>query len=283
MRPGLVVITGGASGLGLATARRLAGRFRVLVASRRATERLTPADVSLGIMATDNDLGEESGVGELCERVTREVARGPLHALVHAAGAARPSLAEQVTSSSLELHFRLHVSAPWELTRRLLGHLSGSGSRVIFVGSSVVWLPFPLGGAYNASKTALHALLRTLRAELAGELAISEVLLGMHQTDLWTAALDQAADLMRTGNGRLSGIGTASSRMSRLLARSPNADRGAELIVRAVCEARPKPVYRSGLDLSLARAASALLPEVILDRLCLRAMGLSRVGPATGR
>ncbi|MEU5906501.1 SDR family oxidoreductase [Micromonospora sp. NPDC047527] len=185
----VAIVTGASSGIGAATARRLAADgFHVLAAARR-TDRL--ADLvseitSAGGQATavTCDVTSDESVAGLAEAAAR--APGPVTLLVNNAGGARGL--DPVESGSIDdwqWMYDVNVLGTLRVTQALLPALEASGSGTIVVVSSTAGLTvYEGGGGYTAAKHAQTAIAGTLRLELCGRpLRVIEIDPGMVKTD----------------------------------------------------------------------------------------------------
>lgn len=185
----VAIVTGASSGIGAATARRLAAEgFHVLAAARRA-ERL--ADLVAEITAAGGqatavtcDITSDESVAGLAEAAAQ--APGPVTLLVNNAGGARGL--DPVESGSVadwQWMYDVNVLGTLRVTQALLPALDASGSGTIVVVSSTAGLtPYEGGGGYTAAKHAQTAIAGTLRLELCGRpLRVIEIDPGMVKTD----------------------------------------------------------------------------------------------------
>ncbi|WP_371409702.1 SDR family oxidoreductase [Micromonospora zamorensis] len=185
----VAIVTGASSGIGAATARRLAAEgFHVLAAARRA-ERL--ADLVAEITAAGGqatavtcDITSDESVATLAEAAAQ--APGPVTLLVNNAGGARGL--DPVESGSVadwQWMYDINVLGTLRVTQALLPALEASGSGTIVVVSSTAGLTvYEGGGGYTAAKHAQTAIAGTLRLELCGRpLRVIEIDPGMVKTD----------------------------------------------------------------------------------------------------
>lgn len=186
MQTPIAVVTGASSGIGAATARRLAAEgFHVIAAARRADrlDGLVGEISALGQAATaiQCDVTSDSSVAELAARVGGEVSL-----LVNNAGGAHG--ADPIASgepADWQWMFDVNVLGTLRVTRALLPALEASGAgTIINVVSTAGHVVYEGGGGYTAAKHAQHALTGTLRLELSGRpVRVIEIEPGMVRTD----------------------------------------------------------------------------------------------------
>ncbi|MGC4769367.1 SDR family NAD(P)-dependent oxidoreductase [Micromonospora sp. DT44] len=185
----VAIVTGASSGIGAATARRLAAEgFHVLAAARRV-DRLAELVAEIGAAggqatAVACDVTSDESVAGLAEAAAR--APGPVTLLVNNAGGARGL--DPVESGSLDdwqWMYDVNVLGTLRVTQALLPALEASGSGTIVVVSSTAGLTvYEGGGGYTAAKHAQTAIAGTLRLELCGRpLRVIEIDPGMVQTE----------------------------------------------------------------------------------------------------
>jgi NADP-dependent 3-hydroxy acid dehydrogenase YdfG len=184
----IAVVTGASSGIGAATARRLAAEgFHVLAAARRA-ERLTALTEEIAAAggrasAVPCDVTSDGSVAELAAAAA---ALGPVHLLVNNAGGAVGL--DPVSSASVadwQWMYDVNVLGTLRVTQALLPALDASGAGTVVVLSSTAGLiVYEGGGGYAAAKHAQTALAETLRLELCGRpIRVIEIDPGMVRTD----------------------------------------------------------------------------------------------------
>jgi short-subunit dehydrogenase len=170
----IALITGASSGIGEATARRLArepGARLVLVARRQ--ERLEALAGELGdVTVIALDLTEQGAPQAVADVVARE--HGELHLLVNNAGAAWRGRFAETGWANVERHMKLNFEAPVRLTEALLPLLRATAGKqagasppisIVNVGSTASRVSRPDSGAYSASKFALAGWSDALHAE----------------------------------------------------------------------------------------------------------------------
>lgn len=118
-----------------------------------------------------------------------------LWGLVNNAGVAHFGPLEEMTVEEFRWNFDINVTAPFALTNRLLPLLRRARGRIVNVSSINAFIPFPICGAYNATKAALDHMSDTLRLELEPwGIGVSVVQPGVTASDIrregiaaWTA------------------------------------------------------------------------------------------------
>jgi short-subunit dehydrogenase len=164
-------VTGASSGIGEATARRLAREpgCRLILLARRE-ERLRALAQELGgatVLAID--LTEEDAPERVRTAVERE--HGALHMLVNNAGASWRGTFGETGWRNVERHMKLNFEAPVRLTEALLPLLrrtAGTAGRrvsIVNVASTAARVSRPSAGSYSASKSALVGWSDALAAE----------------------------------------------------------------------------------------------------------------------
>ena len=180
----IALITGGSSGIGAATARRLAAEgFHVIIAARR-TDRLEALAKEIGATAVTADVTDPADVATLVSTV--DSLGGELTLLVNNAGGARGS--EDIAAAKIadwQWMYEVNVLGTVRVTQALLPALERSGAGTVVVLSSTAGLiVYEGGGGYAAAKHAQTAVAETLRLELNGRpVRVVEVDPGMVRTE----------------------------------------------------------------------------------------------------
>lgn len=175
------VVTGASSGIGAATARRLASEgYRVYLAARRS-DRIEALAAEIGGVAITADVTDEASVAALAASV------GPhVDVLVNNAGGAYGlnSVASADTDEWRRM-YEVNVLGVMQVTRALLPALIASGAgAIITVGSTAGLVAYEGGAGYNAAKFGARALMEALRLELFDQpVRVMEIDPGMVQTE----------------------------------------------------------------------------------------------------
>jgi NAD(P)-dependent dehydrogenase (short-subunit alcohol dehydrogenase family) len=187
---GLVaVVTGGASGIGAAIARRLmADGARVAVLDLDVTD---PPEGSLAVQA---DVTDDASVRAAVERVLQEWDR--LDVLVNNAGVGSQGTVADNPDDEWHRVLDVNLLGMVRATRAALPALRRSPSAAIVnTGSIAATAGIPQRAAYSASKGAVHALTRAMAADHIGEgIRVTAVAPGTADTPWVGRLLDRADD-----------------------------------------------------------------------------------------
>jgi NAD(P)-dependent dehydrogenase (short-subunit alcohol dehydrogenase family) len=161
------LVTGGTSGIGLATAGRfVAEGARVFITGRRQAE-LDAAVSSLGANVT-GIRGDVSNLDELDQLFATMSARGQkLDILFVNAGGGEFSTLEALTPAGFDQTFGTNVRGTVFTVQKALPALN-DGASIVITGSTAAGKGSPAFGVYAATKAALRSFTRTWAAELTG-------------------------------------------------------------------------------------------------------------------
>jgi NADP-dependent 3-hydroxy acid dehydrogenase YdfG len=195
---GVAVVTGASSGIGEATARRLAaGGWTVYATARRlqAIEHLKDA----GCRTLALDVTDEASMRAAVDQVER--AESAVGVLVNNAGYSQGGAIEQVPLDAARRQFETNVFGPIALTQMVLGGMRAQRwGKVVNIGSMGGRLTFPGGGLYHATKYSLEAISDALRFEVKG-FGIDVVLIepGLITTEFGATAVAKAGEIAGDG------------------------------------------------------------------------------------
>jgi NADP-dependent 3-hydroxy acid dehydrogenase YdfG len=194
MSRGTAVVTGASSGIGAATARRLAAEgFEVVAAARRRDRLDALAAATPGIRPVTLDVTSPSSIAALASSLD-DVA-----VLVNnAGGAIGVEPIERADPADWQAMYDTNVLGVLRVTQALLPALErGAGGHVVVTGSIAGHLVYEGGGGYTAAKHGATALVETLRLELNGRpIRVTEIAPGMVHTEEFSLVRlrgDQAA------------------------------------------------------------------------------------------
>lgn len=160
-----VVITGGTSGIGLATAKLLVDEGARVLITGRTQATLESARKQLGdnAIAVQSDAASLTDIDSLADRVKVEF--GALDALFVNVGVTRFTPFESVSEEVFDEQLTVNAKGPYFVVQKLAPLLS-AGSGVVFTTSVANVLGIPMISAYAASKAALRSMTRSLAREL---------------------------------------------------------------------------------------------------------------------
>jgi len=221
-----ILVTGGASGIGLALASRfLAAGSKVIVCGRRSTALRDAAEAHPGLVTHACDLSRADERESLAKWIVD--AFPDLNVLVNNAGIQRRlRLTDPESWETTHHEIAINLDAPLHLGMLLLPHLrSKPSAAIVNVTSGLAYVPFVAAPVYSATKAALHSYTLSLRHQLDDtSVQVIEILPPAVQTDLGGAGLhtmgeplDAFADAVieRIAGGELE-IGYGSAEQRRL-------------------------------------------------------------------
>jgi NAD(P)-dependent dehydrogenase (short-subunit alcohol dehydrogenase family) len=183
-----VLITGCSSGIGRASAVRLARKGWTVYASARRPESI--ADLAdAGCRTLTLDVTDEDSMRAAVAEVERE--QGSVGVLINNAGYSQSGPVEQIEMEAVRRQFETNVFGVVALTQLVLPNMREQRwGKIVNIGSMGGRLTFPGGGYYHATKHALEAISDALRFEVRG-FGIDTILIepGLIVTDFGTAAV----------------------------------------------------------------------------------------------
>ncbi|NUS43998.1 MAG: glucose 1-dehydrogenase [Mycobacteriaceae bacterium] len=164
----VVVVTGGSSGIGLATARRFAREGASVAITGRDEHRLAHAATEIGdnVLAVAGDVADVADIDRLFAAVAK--ALGRIDVLFVNAGLKRLHALHDASVEHFNEVFDVNVKGAFFTVQKAIPHLN-DGASVVLCGLAPVdpaWRR-PGTGIYTASKAAMKAFTRTAAAELA--------------------------------------------------------------------------------------------------------------------
>lgn len=182
----VVLLTGGSTGIGAATARLLAERGAKLVITGRHENALrVAAEQHPNISSVTADIARPA---DAARSVQETVARhGRIDVLINNAAILELSALSDVSAEHARRTFDINVLGLIETTRLALPHLRASRGNIVNVATVVADQPFANMSVYCASKAAVLALTRSWAQELGGEgLRVNAVSPGPIETPMFS-------------------------------------------------------------------------------------------------
>jgi NAD(P)-dependent dehydrogenase (short-subunit alcohol dehydrogenase family) len=269
-----VLITGCSTGIGRATALRLArGSWKVYATARRPETLAELADAGCQTLALD--VTDEQSMQSAVAHV--EAAEGAVGVLINNAGYSQGGAIETVPLDSVRRQFETNVFGLVRLTQLVLPKMREQRwGKIVNVGSMGGKLSFPGAGHYHATKHALEAISDAMRFELRG-FGIDVILLepGLITTEFGDTATASIAATEIAGDDPYATFNTTVGAVTkgayegpmRLLGGGP--DRVAKTIERALKRRNPP----ARITITPSAKFTLALRRVLPDRVWEAAMG----------
>jgi NAD(P)-dependent dehydrogenase (short-subunit alcohol dehydrogenase family) len=160
----VAVITGGSSGIGLATAQRFVDEGAdVFITGRRRSELdKAKALIGDGLSTVAGDVTNSADLDRLFARVLEE--QGGLDILVANSGRVEPEELGKITEENFDATFDLNARATLFTVQKALPLIRNGGS-VVLIGSIAGYVGVPGYSTYSATKAALRSFTRTWTRE----------------------------------------------------------------------------------------------------------------------
>jgi len=271
-----VLITGCSTGIGRATAERLARSGMSVYATARKLDSIADLQQA-GCKTLALDVTDEESMRAAVAAV--EEAEGAVGALVNNAGYSQSGAVETIPMDELRRQFETNVFGLVRMCQLVLPGMRKTGAgRIVNISSMGGRLVFPGGGAYHASKYAVEALSDAMRFELRG-FGIRVVIIepGLITTSFGETAAgsladagppsdESTADPYASFNAAVGAatVGVYEGPMKRL---GGGPDTVAKTIERAISSPNPKPRYKVTASARLALGQRALLTDRAWDRI----------------
>ena len=266
--PGPVLITGCSTGIGRATALRLAGAGHVVYATARHEAALAGL-AEAGCSLLELDVTDEASMQAAVDRVVAD--HGAVGALVNNAGYSQSGAVETVSPEELRRQFKTNVFGLTRMCQLVLPGMRAAGrGRIVNVSSMGANFTFPGGGVYHATKYAVEAISDALRFEVKG-FGVDVVIIqpGLIRSEFATAAARQ----VDAGDGPYAAFNAAVARSTKdVYEKGPLARFGGEpdavavAIEAAITSPRPKIRMRVTPSARLLIGQRRVLSDGLWDR-----------------
>lgn len=263
-----VLITGCSSGIGAATARRLARKgWRVYATARRADAIAALREDGCETLALDvtDEASMQAAVSAVAAR------EGAVGVLINNAGYSQSGALETLSLDAVRRQFETNTFGALRMAQLVLPGMRAQGwGKIVNVSSMGGKLTFPGGGAYHASKHALEALSDALRFEVRGfgvDVVVVEP--GLIRTGFADAA-ERAMEAAPAGpyDAFNAAVVTATKTVYErgpLAALGGPPDAVAKVIARALAARRPKARYTVTASADLLLAQRRLMSDAAWD------------------
>ena len=265
--PDPILITGCSTGIGRATAARLAKKGHVVYATARRPETLEGLD---GCRTLALDVTDEDSMRSAVDAVVAE--HGAVGALVNNAGYSQSGAIETVEMDAVRRQFETNVFGLIRMSQLVLPSMRERGAgRIVNISSMGANFVFPGGGIYHATKYAVEAVSDAMRWEVKA-FGVDVVIIqpGLIKTDFDQAATASLQSHESGGpydhfNGAVGKItaGAYDGAMVKLVGGGP--ERVAKAIEKALTSRRPRLRYRVTPSASVGVPMQGLMPARLWD------------------
>ncbi|MFL9831594.1 SDR family oxidoreductase [Flavobacterium sp. ST-87] len=160
----VVIITGGNSGIGYATAKQLKEQGATVIITGRRKEAIEKVATELGVYAIVADQSRISDIENLVLKVKNDF--GTVDILFINAGIAGLGSIEQATEELFDNIIDINFKGAFFTLSRFIPILK-DGASVVFLSSNTASMPGPGSSIYSSSKTALNSIMKSAALELA--------------------------------------------------------------------------------------------------------------------
>jgi len=257
-----VLITGGSSGMGKETAKKLlADGYNVYVAARRV-DRMADLE-ALGATALAMDISKDVDILAAVEKIASE--SGGVDVLINNAGFGSYGAMEDTSLADARYQFEVNLFGLARLTQLVLPHMrQKKAGRIINISSMGGRIYTPLGSWYHATKHALEGWSDCLRIELA-PFGIDVVIIEPGAIDTEWSGIMAEQMMERSGDGPYAD-------QAKGMADAAGGDGSpvsliADVIVKSVEAKKPKTRYVAGKYARQLLTLRKLVSDRMFDRI----------------
>ncbi|KAG8154101.1 SDR family NAD(P)-dependent oxidoreductase [Burkholderia catarinensis] len=160
----IAVVTGGTSGIGLATARRFVeeGAFVFIAGRRQAELEKAVAEIGKNVTGVKTDISKLDDLDRFYETVAK---KGKIDVIFASAAFVEKAMTADATPEHFDNTFNTNARGTYFTVQKALPHLN-DGASIILVASAGKNKGLPGRSTYSATKAALRSLARTWTSEL---------------------------------------------------------------------------------------------------------------------
>ncbi len=263
-----VLITGCSTGIGRATAQRLAVAGHTVYATARRADAISDLE-GAGCRTLALDVTDEASMQAAVEQVVAE--QGAVGVLVNNAGYSQSGAIETIEMDDVRRQFETNVFGLMRMCQLVLPGMRDQGyGRIVNISSMGANFTFPGGGIYHATKYAVEAISDALRFEVKG-FGVDVVVIqpGLIRTEFGGTA---AAEV-QTGDGPYAEFNASVAKSTKeVYEKGPVSRLGggpgtvAKAIERAITAGKPKIRYRVTPSAHLLIRQRSLMTDGMWDR-----------------
>nr|WP_279672534.1 oxidoreductase [Flexivirga meconopsidis] len=260
------MVTGASSGIGMATARKLASEGYAVYAAARRVERMKELETQ-GITPIAMDVTDDASMRDGVDRILGETGR--IDVLVNNAGYGSYGAIEDVPPEEARRQFDVNVFGLARLIQLVTPQMRERGDGYIVNVSSIggkIYTPF--GGWYHATKFAVEGLSDALRLELA-PFGIKVVIIEPGAIDTEWGGIAGEGLMARSGGGAYAEQVRHVARMLGSEQSGPMRGSKPEVVANAIAKAvrssHPRSRYAIGMGAKPITYARRVLPDRVID------------------
>jgi NAD(P)-dependent dehydrogenase (short-subunit alcohol dehydrogenase family) len=275
-----VLITGAATGIGRASALRMAQAGWTVFAGvrKQADGESLQAAGGEQIVPLILDVTDGEQIADVVAQIGERVGDRGLDGLVNNAGIGVAGPLELIPIDDLRRQFEVNVFGLMAITQALLPRLRSARGRLVLISSVGGRVTTPFTGPYCASKYAVEALGDALRVELRrSNIQVALIEPGSIDTPIWDKA-DADLQAVEIPSELQEQYGRVPAAMAKTI--KDTAKRGiapekvAEQIAHALTAGRPRTRYVVGRDARMMMLGRSLMPDRVFDALVTRVLGV---------
>ena len=188
----IALVTGGSSGIGLATAKRLVKEGAIVYITGRRLAELDRAAAASGAIAVQGDISLPADLDRIFDLIKSQ--QGRLDILFANAGGGEFSPLGEITEAQFDKYFGINVRGTLFTVQKALA-LMPAGSAIVINGSMVSVQGPPAFSVYAATKAALRSFVRSWATDLKGrDIRINAVAPGVVPTEGYSTELGMSEE-----------------------------------------------------------------------------------------
>lgn len=272
MKGKIALVTGASSGIGEATAKRLADAGYTVYGTSRRGSQAGKLDVEMLPLDVTSEASVQAAVDAVLLR------EGHIDLLVNNAGfGLAPGGAEESSIAQAQSIFDTNFFGVARMIRAVLPHMRSHGSgRIINIGSVLGFLPMPYGALYAATKHAIEGYSESLDHELRNWNIRSVVIEPAYtKTPFDANMVEPDAPLEAYRDVRSS----VSNRVREVMDGAEDPGVVAEVVLKAARAKHPKLRYTAGKVAARLRMLRSYAPATLVDSGVRKELGLERLIP----